>query len=59
MAVSVPTMLSVGEGNGTVQVCILLSAMEDTERDFLVMLAASNGTGKADLISYNPSHTAF
>ena len=48
MTVTVPAMLSVGEGNETVEVCILLSAIDATERDFPVMLATSNGTGKAN-----------
>ncbi len=28
-----------------VQVCAMLSAMEDTERDFTITLATSDGTG--------------
>ncbi len=45
VAVSVPAMLSVGEGDGIVQVCATLSAMEDTERNFTITLATSDGTG--------------
>ncbi len=45
MTVSVPAMLSVGEGDGMVQVCGTLSAIEDTERNFTITLATSNGTG--------------
>ncbi len=45
MTVSVPAMLSVGERDGIVQVCATLSAVEDTERDFIIALATSDGTG--------------
>ena len=45
MSVSVPAMVSVDEGDGMVQVCAALSAVEDTERDFSVTLATSDGTG--------------
>ncbi len=45
VTVSVPAMLSVGEGDELVQVCATLSVMEDTERDFTVTLATSDGTG--------------
>ncbi len=45
VAVSVPAMLSVGEGDGMVQVCATLSAMETTERNFTITLATSDNTG--------------
>ena len=45
VSVSVPAMVSVGEGDGMVQVCATLSAVEDTERDFTITLATSDGTG--------------
>ena len=45
MAVAVPAMVSVGEGDGMVQVCATLSAVEDTERDFTITLTTSDGTG--------------
>ncbi len=40
-------MLSVGEGNGMVQVCATLSTVEASEKDLTVTLATinSNGTG--------------
>ena len=43
--VSVPAMLSVGEGDGVVQVCATLSAAEETEKNFTVTLVTSDGTG--------------
>ncbi len=43
--VSIPTMLSVGEGDGIVQVCATLSTVEDTERNFTITLATSDSTG--------------
>ena len=36
---------SIDEGDGTVQVCATLLAMEDTERDFVITLATSEDTG--------------
>ena len=45
VTVSVPTMVSVGEGDGTVQVCATLTAIEDTERNFTIMLATSSLEG--------------
>ena len=47
MIVSVPSLLNVDEGQGTVQVCARLSVLVATERDVVIMLAISNGTGKA------------
>ncbi len=46
MTVSVPAMLSVGEGDVMVQVCATLSAAEDTERHFTITLTTSDNTGK-------------
>lgn len=43
--VSIPAMLSVGEGEGVVQVCGTLSATKETERDFIVTLTTSDDTG--------------
>ena len=43
--VSVPTTAIISEGNGMVEVCAILSAMEATERDFTVTLATNNDTG--------------
>ena len=38
MTVSIPAMISVNEGDGTVQVCATLSAVEDIERSFNISL---------------------
>ena len=46
MTVSIPVSVGVGEGDGLVQVCAMLSAMEVTERNFTVTLITSDGTGK-------------
>ena len=46
MTVSIPDMVSVGEEDGMVQVCATLSAVEDTERNFTITLATSDGTGE-------------
>ncbi len=43
--VSVPAMLSVNEGDGMVQVCATLSAIEATERNFTITLDTRDGTG--------------
>ena len=45
VTVSVPAMVSVGEGDGVVQVCATLSAVEETERDFNITLNIADGTG--------------
>ena len=45
VTVSVPAMVSVGEGDGTVTVCARLSAVEATERNFTISLNSSDGTG--------------
>ena len=46
VTVSVPAIVSVGEEDGMVQVCAYLSAMEETQRDFTIILATSNSAGK-------------
>ena len=45
MTVSVPATISSDEGDGMVQVCATLSAMEDTQRDFTITLGTSDDTG--------------
>ena len=45
ITVSIPAMVSVDEEDGMVQVCATLSALDDTERDFTIMLATADGTG--------------
>ncbi len=54
MTVSLPTTLSVGEGDGIVEVCATLSAIEDIEIDFNITLLASDETGmlKQGSLSY-------
>ncbi len=45
VSVSLPYAMSVGEGDGRVEVCATLSgAAVATERDFLITLATSDGT---------------
>ncbi len=51
MTVSGLAMLSVGEGDGMVQVCVILSAVEDTERNVNISLSTSDGTGNALKVS--------
>ncbi len=46
VTVSVQAMLSVGEGDGMVQVCAALSAVEDTERNLTIALVTSDSTGR-------------
>ncbi len=43
--VSVPAMLTVGEEDEMVQVCVTLSVVEDTERDLNMTLTTSDGIG--------------
>ena len=46
VSVSLPAMVNVGEGEGMVEVCATLSAMEDTERNFMIILTAVDDTGE-------------
>ena len=48
VTVSIPETVSVGEEDETmaVQVCATLSAVEETERDFIITLATSDGMGE-------------
>ncbi len=51
--VSLPSAMSVGEGDGTVVVCTTLSgAAVATERDFMITLATSDGTALGKYRSY-------
>ena len=43
--VSVPAVLSVAEGEGTVQVCVTLTTASNLAVDITVTLATSDGTG--------------
>ena len=43
--VSIPAMLNINEEDRIIQVCITLSAVESIERDFIVTLVTSDGTG--------------
>ena len=45
VGVTVPLLLIVGEGDGMVQVCAMLSATEDIERDVTIRLATGDVTG--------------
>jgi hypothetical protein len=45
VTVSIPAMMSVGEGDGMVQVCATLSAVDDTERNVTITLATGEDTG--------------
>ena len=47
--VSVPVLVNVNEGVGMVEVCAVLSATEDTERNFSISLATTDNTGKQRL----------
>ena len=45
VTVMVPAMVSVDEGDGMVQVCAELNAVEVTQREFSVTLATSDDSG--------------
>ena len=45
MTVSLPAIINVDEGDGTVQICATLVDMGDIERDFIISLSTINGTG--------------
>lgn len=45
VTVSVPSKLNVSEGDGSVQICVTLVALESTERDFSITVATSDDTG--------------
>ena len=46
VSVSLPATIIVGEGEGMVEVCATLSAMEDTERNFMITLTTDDDTGE-------------
>ncbi len=53
VSVSLPSASSVGEGDGTVEVCATLSgAAVATGRDFMITLATSDGTALGKYRSY-------
>ena len=41
----VPSLLRVGEGDGTIQVCATLSIIEDLERNIAIAITTSDNTG--------------
>lgn len=43
-------MISLNEGDGIIQVCVMLSTVEISERDFIIALATNDGTGSYPLI---------
>lgn len=53
VTVSIPSLITIGEDNGSVQVCVMLTmAMDDTERAFAIMLMTiNNGTGRIIIAS--------
>ena len=53
MIVSIPAVRNAHEGDGQVQVCATLFSQEDIERDFIVTLATSDGTGKHNSRTYS------
>ena len=50
--VSIPSSKKISEGDGIVQVCATLTALENTERNFTVTLTTSNDTGTQVAISH-------
>ena len=46
MTVHIPSSVMVGEGDGLVQICATLSAIDPTERNFTTTLMTTDGTGK-------------
>ncbi len=53
VSVSLPTAMSVSEGDGTIEVCATLSGTAmATERDFMITLATSDGTALGKYRSY-------
>ena len=46
MTVSIPTSVAVREGDGIVEVCAILSGMEDIQRNISIMLITTDETGK-------------
>ena len=59
VSVSVPAMVSVGEGDGMVQVCATLSAVEDTERNLTITVSTSDGTGENEITQKDLMNTDF
>ena len=50
---STPSTLIVSENNDAYQVCVVLLALESTERDFIVKQATSDGTGMETVLLDN------
>ena len=50
VTVSLPAMIDVGEGGSSVEVCATLYSNGSTEKDFIITLGTSDGTGN------NPTH---
>ena len=42
----IPLMLDVNEGDGIVEVCVMLASLNSTEREVIVTLTPDTGTGK-------------
>ena len=45
VTVSLPAMIGVGEGDGSVKVCTTLYSNGSIEKDFIITLGTSDGTG--------------
>ena len=52
MTITVPAMLRIGEGDGQVEVCVTLSAAEDTKRSLIVTLRTNDDTGITTINKY-------
>ena len=50
--VSVPGMVTVGEGDEQVQVCATLSSIENTDRDFSFSFSTTDNTGASSNFRY-------
>ena len=46
VTVSLPAMIDIDEGDGSIEVCATLYSTGSTEKDFIITLSTSDGTGK-------------
>ena len=51
MLVSTIDRIHASEGNGSTQVCATLSVIEDTQRDFVIQVVTSDGSGTIDVLA--------
>ena len=59
LSVSLPAMVSVNEGVGQVQICATAQPLQETERNFSIMLSSRDNTGTMIGERSKPSTNSF